>query len=544
MRHLSIARRVFAVLGLGAILTLVMAMVLFWALQRATSESERLLGSLMAVDGASFELATALEKGQAQVLKILRERDIDTLEESVRSFEEHDKVMRGKCSEMGEAAVCEALGVLARKNRALVDEALKGHNAIAQQRFVEESNPAAQEAWMSIGAVRKHSADRIGTARLEMDRSTHAIKWTIAAVISAGVVGYLLLGVGIGRGIAASLRRTTAMLRDIAEGEGDLTKRLDDTGDDEMGQLAKWFNAFVKKVHGTVGTVAESTGILSASSEELSVTAANLADAAHHMSGRAQSASASVEVSARKMTSVSEGTGEVSMSVSSVTAAIEQMSTSLRDVAESCQKESRLSLAANEKSQSARQTMERLSSAVNEIGNVVGLIRKVAEQTNLLALNATIEAASAGAAGKGFAVVAGEVKELARQTADATGQVIGRVSEVRESTDAVLKAIADVADTIRDVHEISQEIARASAEQTTTVGEVASRLSGANAAVAEMVGNIGSSTKDLAAVTADVSSVSAAAGETSQHGAEIQKSSTALAGLAAQLQQIVGQFRV
>jgi methyl-accepting chemotaxis protein len=145
--------------------------------------------------------------------------------------------------------------------------------------------------------------------------------------------------------------------------------------------------------------------------------------------------------------------------------------------AERCQRESRLSLTANKKSQLARQTMERLSSAVNEIGNVVGLIRKVAEQTNLLALNATIQAASAGEEGRAFAVVADEVKELARQTAGATGQVIARVTEVRESTEAVLGAIGDVAETIHEVHNISEEIARASAEQTTTVVEIAKRVS-------------------------------------------------------------------
>jgi methyl-accepting chemotaxis protein len=542
--RLSIAQRVFAVLGLGALLTLLIAAVWFWSLRVATVENDRLLTNLMAAEEASFALAAELEQGQARVLKILRERDADALESSVQSLAEHDERVRESCARLGEPGVCAALARLASKNQALVEEALKGNNAIAQQRFVEESNPAVQAAWSSFGESREHRAERIRAARAELAGRIGSLKWTAAILIGLGIVAYLFVGWRIGRGIATSLHRTTAMLRDIAEGEGDLTRRLDDSGTDEMGELARWFNAFVKKIHGVVSAVTDSTRVLTASSTRLSATATNLAEAAQQMSHRASSASTSADTSSRNLSGVAAGTGEISMSVSSVTAAIEEMSTSLQDVADSCQKESRLSLTANEKSQQARQIMGRLTSSANEIGKVVGLIRDVADQTNLLALNATIQAASAGEAGKAFAVVANEVKELARQTADATEQISTRVGDVRANTEEVIGAIGDVADTIHEVHAISEEIARAAAEQTTTVVEIARRVSGTNEAVSQMAGNIRGSTDGLTTVTEDVSRVSAAAVETARHGEEIKQNSSALADLAGQLQRLVDQFRV
>ena len=127
------------------------------------------------------------------------------------------------------------------------------------------------------------------------------------------------------------------------------------------------------------------------------------------------------------------------------------MSSSLNEVSKNCQKESQIAANANNQAKSTRDLMERLGVSSKEIGKVIEVINDIADQTNLLALNATIEAASAGEAGKGFAVVANEVKELAKQTAQATDQIGRQIEEMQNNTGNAVAAIEDITKIIEEI---------------------------------------------------------------------------------------------
>jgi methyl-accepting chemotaxis protein len=151
------------------------------------------------------------------------------------------------------------------------------------------------------------------------------------------------------------------------------------------------------------------------------------------------------------------------------------------------------------------ETITQLGTSSAEIGKVIEVITSIAEQTNLLALNATIEAARAGEAGKGFAVVANEVKELAKQTAEATEEIHRRISAIQTDTEGAVEAMARVSDTISNINSIQGTIAAAVEEQTATTTEIANSVHHAATSASSMTTNIDVFSRTAAEVASNAS---------------------------------------
>ena len=330
-------------------------------------------------------------------------------------------------------------------------------------------------------------------------------------------VGIVVLWVLAG-GIVRPIRAATTMLQDISEGEGDLTKRLQATTDDEVGAMSRYFNHFVEKLQGIVGEisgnantlhqssdalagtadtmagatermngyVAEVTGTMVQASQEVSAMAegiqvvsgeaTNVAQTAEKVSGSLNKMGGSVEQMSSRMNSIAATTEEMSANVNAVAAAIEEMSSSINEVSQNSSKAAEVATGAAKSANSTSTQLQVLGKSAQEIGKVVELIDGIAAQTNLLALNATIEAASAGEAGRGFAVVAGEVKELAKQTATATEDIRKKVEAMQSNSTQAIQAIEAIVAVIDDIRDISGSIAAAVEEQTSTVGEIARNI--------------------------------------------------------------------
>jgi methyl-accepting chemotaxis protein len=220
------------------------------------------------------------------------------------------------------------------------------------------------------------------------------------------------------------------------------------------------------------------------------------------------------------------------------------MSSSLNEVAKNCQKESQIAANANNQAKSTRDLMERLGVSSKEIGKVIEVINDIADQTNLLALNATIEAASAVEAGNGFAVVANEVKELAKQTAQATDQIGRQIEEMQNNTGNAVAAIEEITKIIEEINSISNTIVAAVEEQSATVNEIAKSVGGASQAATEIAKNVGESAKGLIEVSSNIQGVNKAATDTASGIGQIKQSAQDLAALASGLQKIVGQFKI
>jgi methyl-accepting chemotaxis protein len=177
----------------------------------------------------------------------------------------------------------------------------------------------------------------------------------------------------------------------------------------------------------------------------------------------------------------------------------------------------------------ATRIVNELGTSSAEIDNVIKLITAIAEQTNLLALNATIEAARAGESGKGFAVVASEVKELAQETARATGDISRRVTDIQQSATATTEAIGRMSGIILQVNDYQTTIASAVEEQTATTSEMARNITDASGNSREISGS-------LVAVTS-------AASETSHAIEGTQQAVNELATMSSTLQALVNQFK-
>jgi methyl-accepting chemotaxis protein len=179
--------------------------------------------------------------------------------------------------------------------------------------------------------------------------------------------------------------------------------------------------------------------------------------------------------------------------------------------------------------EATNQTIEKLGQSSAEIGQVIKVITSIAQQTNLLALNATIEAARAGEAGKGFAVVANEVKELAKETAKATEDISRKIEAIQADTKGAVSAIGQISGVIHQINDIQNTIASAVEEQSATTNEISR--------------NLAEAAKGAIDITKNVAGVAEAARSTTAGAVDTQKSAQSLERMAAELQELVSQFK-
>ncbi len=396
----------------------------------------------------------------------------------------------------------------------------------------------------AIDRVVKLSGEETLGLEAATDKTLRAANWTSLGILAGVLAVVIALAMNISAGIVRPINETTRMLKDIAQGEGDLTKRLNVRSQDEIGELARWFDTFVEKLHRSISRVAENTLTLASSSQELSGASSRLASGAEEMAAQARAVATASGLATTNVNGISGAAGQMSASIQTAASAIEEMSSTINEVAENCQKESRVASEADAQARAAQDVMGRLSQAAGEIGKVIDVINNIAKQTNLLAINATIEAAAAGQAGKGFGVVAGEVKELAKQTAEATLQIRQQIMHMQENTATAVQAIGAIVRVIEDVNSISQSIAGTVEEQSTTMNEVAKSVGLAHASAAGIAGNVAESARGLTDVSANIEGVNQTVLETSRGIADVAANVNRLAELTAGLRSVVSQFRV
>ena len=190
--------------------------------------------------------------------------------------------------------------------------------------------------------------------------------------------------------------------------------------------------------------------------------------------------------------------------LSTVAASVNELNQATNEIAQSVAETAAATNEAQEKAITANTAIERLGEDSEKIGGIVEVITSIAEQTNLLALNATIEAARAGEAGKGFAVVANEVKELAKQTAQATDEISSMISSLQSETSSAVSAVEEITEIVARVNDLANTIASAAEEQTATVAEINESVSSS----AEQVSQLEHQAEALAEQASEFSAVS------------------------------------
>jgi len=349
------------------------------------------------------------------------------------------------------------------------------------------------------------------TASSDRQRTLGILVFLIAVACGSGMAAYV-----INRQIMTPLQELTVRLKDIAEGEGDLTKRLEVSSNDEIGEVAHWLNTFLEKLQKIIGQVAGNTQGVASSSEELTAVSQKI-------SSNSEATSAQVSV-------VSTATDQVSRNLQTVATGAEEMSATIKDIAKNATEAARIATGAVQVAEETNTTVSKLGVSSAEIGNVIKVITSIAQQTNLLALNATIEAARAGEAGKGFAVVANEVKELAKQTAKATEEIGQKIAAIQSDTKGAVEAIGTIRGIINQINDISNMIATAVEEQSATTNE--------------MSRNASEAAKGSTDIARNIEGVAEAARSTSEGAANSEKAAQQLALMSHELKELVEHFKV
>lgn len=372
----------------------------------------------------------------------------------------------------------------------------------------------------------------------------NAIRNTLLMVILTTLLFIIVVVFFASKAIVDPINKAVEGLKDIAEGEGDLTMRLEAKTKDEVGEMAYWFNIFIEKLQGLIKQIANNSKVVGNNSNELSTISESLLEGADDTSARSSNVASAAEEMSTNLNTVAAAMEESSTNASMVATAAEQMSSTINEIAENAEKARGVSTEAVSQAGRASDKMQELGDAALKIGKVTETITEISEQTNLLALNATIEAARAGEAGKGFAVVANEIKELAKQTAEATFDIKNLIDHVQGTTQSTEEEINQITSVIGGVNDIVGTIATAVEEQTAATQEIANNIAQASQGIQEVNENVNQSSTVATDISQDISEVSAAAQNISQNSNDVKKSAQELLKRSNELNQIVGNFKV
>jgi methyl-accepting chemotaxis protein len=360
----------------------------------------------------------------------------------------------------------------------------------------------------------------------------------------------LTLGIGIalifsGK-IVGALTPILARLNAIASGDLSGTMLNEEllARQDELGELAVASKKMTENLRGLLGGIKGGVQTLAASATELSAVSKQTADGTSSMSDKANGVAVAAEEASANTLSIAAGMEQSSSSLSSVASATEEMSATVGDIAANTSRARAISEQATGQAQTITDQMQKLGQAAQEIGHVTETITNISAQTNLLALNATIEAARAGTAGKGFAVVANEIKELARQTAEATEDIKARIAGIQNSTGTAISDIGQITTVIKDVGTIVSSIAAAIEEQATVTKDVAGNIAQASDGVRQANERVSHTAEVSKSIAHDIAGVNSAVVDIRQGGEHVEASAIELSKLAEQLGAQVAQFRM
>jgi len=344
--------------------------------------------------------------------------------------------------------------------------------------------------------------------------------------------------------VTRPIKNTISMIKDIAQGEGDLTKRLDVKTKDEIGELSTWFNQFIEKLQDLIKEVSENANTIDQASSGFTKLSAGMNTGVDDLSARSSSVATAADDMSANMTSVAAAMEEASTNINMVATASEEMSSTINEIAQNAEKARSITDNAVTQTQNASQQVNELGQAADQIGKVVETITDISEQVNLLALNATIEAARAGEAGKGFAVVANEIKDLANQTAEASGAIKDQIQGIQASSNGTVEVIANISQVVTEINSIVATIATAVEEQSATTREISENISHASTGIVEVNENVSQGSAASQQVAGEIAEITDATNGLSSSSQEVKTNADQLSVLGDRLSELMGKFKV
>ncbi|HAS6053173.1 methyl-accepting chemotaxis protein [Vibrio vulnificus] len=347
----------------------------------------------------------------------------------------------------------------------------------------------------------------------------------VAVVISVSFAYWV-----IQRFVMKPMRQIQVAMRDIAEGEGDLSRRIDISSRDELGELAHSFNQFTSRIHNTIGEVVAATQSVRSDMHLILQSTQQISQFSHGQQQESHTVAAAVNEMQATSQSVSDSAGEAAHSSSLASEQVEQAQRTVQQTVESIEHLS-------DEIESATQVIHRLDSQVSNIASVLDVIRGIADQTNLLALNAAIEAARAGEQGRGFAVVADEVRSLASRTSDSTGEIQAMIERLQQGAQEAVVVMS------RSVSSREETLHRAS-NATDSLDQIGASIVHMN----DMNSQIASAATQQSAVSADINlnvqNIADSSKQMVSMVAQVQQACEGLDEQCEQLDTLLGRFKI
>jgi len=527
-----------------------------------TDQVNRNWNKLSLVQGLTDKIRTADELGARYVMsntEAERKSYLSKYEETLPLIENAIKELESvRLSEEELKGVTELKGkwndylIVLKEAFALAKD---GNFPEAQKKFTNLSLDAMIESQIVFQSMLMEEIQN-GQSQAEAHRNNAMI--TSFGVTGLSVVLALILALLISGRIIKPLRDVNTQLKEIADGDADLTRKLNVRSKDEIGELAFNFNKMTENLGSMIEQVKLSANSLANSSTNLTSDSGVTAGATERISDIMDEVASGT---AKQMNDLQTNT----ITISEISIGIGQIASSVQDISEASHRSASFAIAGDESLQAAGQQVESINRSIHslsqqvqgfvnrsqEIGSVVGVIKGIASQTNMLALNATIEAARAGEQGRGFAVVADQVRKLAEQSTESANQIAEMASGIQSEADNAMKVMMSSMSEVRGGTEIIQQAGRSFGEIRLSIDSLAEQVqevSGAveeiTAATEEIVESLRSVTTIAETTAASTQHVSAASQEQRASVEQIASSASELNLMAHGLQGLVARFNV
>lgn len=531
MHKASIARRISIFMAAFILVTIAVVGSMSYLLHTSTANQRRFRNDLDTQSRTLFKLVSGMGKLQGLTQKLLREQDPDVIESLVQQrhtlVEESREFIRLAGNQ---PSLLNALSDLVSANDQVTQLILHGQTAEAQQIFIEKSNAAFDVVLSTIAKEQEQAARQSEqeAAAVSARAASVQLLTTILAIVTLAVVAGF--GLVLQRGLVVGLRQVADRIKDVAQGEGDLTKRLEVASQDELGEVAQWFNTFLDKLHDVISRVALTAGRVASASEEISASAAQSATSAETQSEQVNQVATAMQRISAMVREISENSNLATASAHKASETAHAGGAIVDDTL------ARMGAIAESVTETSKKVQD-CGSRSDQIGKIIGVIDDIADQTNLLALNAAIEAARAGEQGRGFAVVADEVRKLAERTTAATKEIAEMIAAVQGETRLA----------VDKMHSGTEQVEKG-LEVTGRAGESLRQIIAQADDLGHIITHIATATTQQFSVTEQVHSNMARIGtlltESAEGAQQSAKACADLSNLSQELQRLVRGFKL
>ncbi len=393
-----------------------------------------------------------------------------------------------------------------------------------------------------INSIISESNNELKKIENEIISSVQSISWSIILSLAAMVIIILAsLLFLINRYISKPLLNNVEAINKITD--GDLSISFESDRNDEIGKVTDGLNRMTGTIRRLFINIADFTESLTFSSDELKTVFRQMSANIQNTLNKTDSVFKASNEMSQNMNTVAASMEQSATNVSAVVHNLEEMSSSINESAQFAEKTRTITKNAVEQATTASEKINKLGKAAEEIGQVTETISNISSQTNLLALNATIEAARAGESGKGFAVVANEIKELAQQTAEATGDIANKIRDIRESTGSTVTEIRDISKVVSKVDEYVSSIATVIEEQSTTTREIVNNVQQASQGIQNVNETVNRSSESSHQIASKIEELNQTANEMNQSSSQVKYNADELNSLATEFKKRVGTVK-